>query len=67
MRGRRRHSAGGMAEHLKPDDVAHMPAEMLAGAVGRTEAKWLELIGPVESLPIWSNVQSNWRVSPHHG
>lgn len=45
-------------------DIAVMLADMLAGAVGGPKDRWLELIGPVESLPVWNAVQLNWRITP---
>lgn len=49
---------------LGPDEIANLLAEILAGAAGGTHERWLELIGPVEALPIWLNVKCNWRVTP---
>ncbi len=39
-------------------------AHLLAGAAGGTEARWRQLIGTVEQMPIWQFVAYNWRVSP---
>ena len=44
--------------------MANLLAEILTGAAGGTRERWLELIGPVEPLPIWLNVKCNWRISP---
>lgn len=53
-----------MAVSLRPTDIANMLADMLAGAVGGNRKHWLHLVGPIEALPIVTNIQSNWRVSP---
>lgn len=50
--------------NVSPIDIAEMLADMLAGTVGGERSRWLRLIGPVESLPIWNAVQSNWRIAP---
>jgi hypothetical protein len=45
-------------------EIGEMLVAMLSGAVGETDAHWHRLVGPVEALPIWTNVESNWRVTP---
>lgn len=44
--------------------IQHLLAEILSGAAGGTKAYWLELIGPVNILPISTNTHCNWSVSP---
>lgn len=46
------------------DDIRHLLAHLLAGAVGKNEAHWLKLIGPVTALPIIDAPRSNWRIEP---
>lgn len=52
-----------MALHT-PDELRDLLALVLAGAAGGEETHWREIIGPVEKLPLATNVLSNWRVSP---
>jgi len=49
---------------MTPTALRHLLASILTAAAGHDEAYWLEQIGEVEALPVWNNVQSNWRVSP---
>ena len=44
--------------------IAKLLAEMLTGAVGGDEARWLELIGPVTQLPLATHIRCNWSISP---
>lgn len=53
-----------MTIQVSGTDIANTLARMLAGAVGRDQAHWLGLIGPVEWLPVATSVKSNWRISP---
>ena len=55
-----------MAED-KPTTVGEMQdllAHLLAGAVGKTDTYWKNLIGPVIALPIVIHPRSNWRIDP---
>lgn len=55
-----------MAED-KPTTVGEMQdllAHLLAGAVGKTDTYWENLIGPVIALPIVIHPRSNWRIDP---
>lgn len=46
------------------EDIRNLLAHLLAGAAGKDEAHWLELIGPVAALPIIDAPRSNWRIEP---
>ncbi len=56
--------AGEHTKIMTPTDLSRLLARLLTGAAGHDEAYWLKQIGPVEALPIYNNVRSNWRVSP---
>jgi len=45
-------------------EIGEILVAMLSGAVGENPTRWRRLLGPVEALPIWTNVESNWRVTP---
>lgn len=49
---------------MAPADIASLLAQMLTGAVGGEEARWLELIGPVTQLPLAIHIRCNWSISP---
>lgn len=46
------------------DEMQALLAHLLAGAVGKTDAHWKRLIGPVIALPIVTHPRSNWRIHP---
>jgi hypothetical protein len=41
-----------------------MLAAVIAGVAGGSQARWRNLLGPIERLPTWKHVTHNWRVSP---
>lgn len=45
-------------------ELRDLIAHLLAGVAGGSEAKWHDLIGEVEALPIVFHPRSNWRVAP---
>lgn len=47
----------------KPTTVDEMQ-DLLTGAIGKTDAYWKDLIGPVNALPIVIHPRSNWRIDP---
>ena len=49
---------------LATTEIANLLADLLTGAAGGTRERWLELIGPVKTLPIATNIHCNWSVSP---
>ena len=51
-------------ETPSPDGLRDLLAHLLAGAVGGSEARWRDLIGEVEALPIVFHPRSNWRIEP---
>ena len=46
------------------DEMQDLLAHLLAGAVGKTDRYWKNLIGPVIALPIVIHPRSNWRIDP---
>ncbi|WP_332802751.1 hypothetical protein [Sphingomonas sp. RT2P30] len=40
---------------------------IIVGAAGGSDARWREVTGPVEKLPVAKNVRSNWAVHPSGG
>ena len=54
-----------MAQISTAEELADILATILEGAVGGDDkAGWAEIVGPVEILPILTNVRSNWAVHP---
>jgi transposase len=54
-----------MATHIHtPDELGDLLTTLLAGAAGGTKEAWATKVGLVEKLPIATNVQSNWRITP---
>lgn len=47
-----------------PDGLRALLAHLLAGATGGPEARWRDLVGAVEALPIVFHPRSNWRIEP---
>lgn len=56
-----------MATVMTPAEMADLLATLLEGAAGGTHDHWLKALGPVEHLPIHTNVRCNWRVEPKAG
>jgi hypothetical protein len=46
------------------DEMQDLLAHLLTGAVGKTDAYWKKLIGPVSAMPIILHPKSNWRIVP---
>ena len=46
------------------DEMQDLLAHLLAGAVGKTDRYWKNLIGPVIALPIVIHSRSNWMIDP---
>lgn len=62
MTSRRTAAPSKTPETPSPDGLRDLLAHLLAGAVGGSEAKWRDLIGEVEALPIVFYPRSNWRI-----
>lgn len=47
-----------------PDELVDLMATVIAGAAGGGKARWRRAIGPIECLPTWRYVRTNWRIHP---
>ncbi|MFS0771211.1 hypothetical protein [Sphingomonas sp. 1P08PE] len=48
----------------RPDEIADLPAEVIAVVAGGRKMTWRRRIGAVERLPTWKHVKHNWCVTP---
>ena len=53
-----------MASVPTPEGLGEILVEILVGAAGKTPEHWRQAIGPVEKLPVATNVRSNWAIKP---
>lgn len=48
---------------MKPTEIRDLIVHLLAGATGKPEKHWQEVVGEIEALPLAFIVKGNWRVS----